>query len=47
MPAIRFEQGCFVLPQTPGLGREPNLEALREMGFKPQPRSERSGTLYC
>jgi galactonate dehydratase len=45
-PAIRFEEGCFVLPEGPGLGVEPDLEALREYAFKPQPRYERGGSLY-
>ena len=43
---IRFENGEFLLPEGPGLGIEPNLDALQEMTFKPQPRTERSGTLY-
>ena len=30
----------------PGLGIEPNLDALKNMPFKPQPRTERTGTLY-
>lgn len=43
---IRFEDGCFVLPETPGLGLEPDFERLRELSFRPQPRRERSGSLY-
>ncbi len=43
---IRFEGGCFILPETPGLGLEPNFEMLRELSFRPQPRAERSGALY-
>ena len=44
--AIRFEDGYFLLPEGPGLGVEPNLDALREHAFRPQPRTERSDTLY-
>lgn len=43
---IRFTDGYFELPEGPGLGIEPNLEALREHSFKPQPTSNRGGTLY-
>jgi galactonate dehydratase len=43
---IRFEDGCFILPEGPGLGIEPNLEVLTEMTFQPQPRTERTGTLF-
>jgi galactonate dehydratase len=43
---IRFEQGHFLLPEGPGLGVEPNLDALQEMAFRPQPRTERPGSLY-
>jgi galactonate dehydratase len=43
---IRFENGHFLLPEGPGLGLEPNLEALQEMGYRPQPRTERAGALY-
>jgi len=43
---IRFEQGHFLLPEGPGLGVEPNLEVLQEMAFRPQPRTERPGSLY-
>jgi galactonate dehydratase len=43
---IRFEDGHFVLPEGPGLGIEPNLEALQEFAFRPQPRTERAGSLY-
>ena len=43
---IRFEDGYFVLPEGPGLGVEPNLDALREHAFRPQARTERSDTLY-
>lgn len=43
---IRLEDGHLLLPEGPGLGIEPNLDALREMSFRPQPRSERAGSLY-
>jgi len=43
---IRFEDGHFLLPEGPGLGVEPNLDALREHPFRPQPRTERTDTLY-
>ena len=43
---IRFELGHFLLPEGPGLGIEPNLDALQEMKSRPQPRTERSGSLY-
>jgi galactonate dehydratase len=43
---IRFENGAFLLPEGPGLGVEPNLEALEDMQFRPQPRTERAGALY-
>lgn len=43
---IRLEDGHLVLPEGPGLGIEPNLEALAEMSFRPQPRSEATGSLY-
>jgi galactonate dehydratase len=43
---VRFEGGYFLLPESPGLGVEPNLDALREHAFRPQPRTERSDSLY-
>jgi galactonate dehydratase len=43
---IRFEQGHFLLPEGPGLGIEPNLDVLKDMNARPQPRTERSGSLY-
>jgi galactonate dehydratase len=43
---IRFENGCFILPDGPGLGVEPDLEVLKEMAFQPQPRAERAGSLF-
>ena len=45
-PAIRFEDGHFLLPYGPGLGIEPDLAALAEMPFQAQPRAERPGALY-
>lgn len=45
-PAIRFEDGRFVVPETPGLGVEPDLDFLKAYPFKPQPRSERGGALW-
>ena len=43
---IRFEDGYFLLPEGAGLGIEPNLDVLREHAFRPQPRTERTDTLY-
>jgi galactonate dehydratase len=43
---IRFENGAFILPDGPGLGVEPNLELLQEYGYRAQPRTERTGSLY-
>ncbi|HZQ61400.1 MAG TPA: mandelate racemase/muconate lactonizing enzyme family protein [Casimicrobiaceae bacterium] len=43
---IAFDHGDFLLPEGPGLGLEPNLDALRELGGRPQPRTERTGALY-
>ena len=45
MPLV-IENGHFVLPDAPGLGVEPNLDALAEMAAQPQPRSGRAGSLY-
>lgn len=45
-PAIRFEDGHFLLPEGPGLGVEPDLEAFAELGFKPQDRYERGGAIW-
>jgi galactonate dehydratase len=45
-PAIRFEDGAFVLPETPGLGIEPDLDVLKDCKFQPQARSERGGALW-
>lgn len=46
LPPIRFEGGKFHLPETPGLGIEPNLEFLKAYPHQPQPRSERGGALW-
>jgi galactonate dehydratase len=43
---IRFDNGDFLLPEGPGLGIEPNLEFLSEHPYRPQPRAERTGSLY-
>lgn len=43
---IRLEDGHLLLPEGPGLGIEPNLDALAEMSFRPQPTSDRAGSLY-
>jgi len=45
-PAVVFEDGHFLVPQTPGLGIEPDLEALKDFAFQPQPRNERRGALW-
>ena len=43
---IRFEAGHMLLPEGPGLGIEPNLDALAEMSARPQPMSDPAGSLY-
>ena len=43
---IRFDDGDFLLPEGPGLGLEPNLEFLEPYAYRPQPRTERTGSLY-
>jgi galactonate dehydratase len=43
---IRFENGDFLLPEGPGLGIEPNLAFLERYEYRPQPRTERTGSLY-
>lgn len=45
-PPIAFQDGAFVLPQSPGLGLEPDIEKIQQMAFKPQPRNERRGALW-
>jgi galactonate dehydratase len=46
VPPIVFENGQFVLSQTPGLGIEPNFTTLDAHPFQPQPASERRGSLW-
>jgi len=43
---IKLEDGHLILPDGPGLGIEPNLEALEDMQFRPQPRSNRTDSLF-
>jgi galactonate dehydratase len=43
---IRLEDGHLLLPEGPGLGIEPNLDALAEMSSRPQPTSDRAGSLW-
>lgn len=43
---VRLEDGHFLLPEAPGLGVEPDLEALQYYPWKPQPRREREGSLW-
>ncbi len=45
-PAVTFENGEFVLPETPGLGLEPDFEAVLDAPGRAQPFLERSGALY-
>ena len=45
-PAVRFENGHFLVPQDPGLGLELDIDVLRERSFEPQPRNERRGALW-
>ncbi|MCX7282236.1 MAG: hypothetical protein NTX21_12055, partial [Alphaproteobacteria bacterium] len=45
-PPVVLEDGHFVLPQSPGLGIEPDLEALKSYAFQPQPSSGRRGSLW-
>ncbi len=46
LPPVAFEDGHFLVPQTPGLGIAPDIEALKEYPFRRQPHSERCGTLW-
>lgn len=41
-----IDKGDFIVPQTPGLGVEPNLDVLKNLKFQPQPRKERGGAIY-
>jgi galactonate dehydratase len=43
---IRFEDGHFILPDTPGLGLDPDLEYLSSMPYRPQPVRERTGSIW-
>ena len=43
---LRLDDGHLLLPEGPGLGIEPNLDALAEMSSRPQPMRERAGSLY-
>lgn len=45
-PALAIEAGHFIVPDAPGLGVEPDLEAIRAMSARPQPRRERTGSIY-
>jgi galactonate dehydratase len=45
-PPVGFEAGHFLLSDAPGLGVEPALEVLAGLPYKPQPRSERGGSLW-
>jgi galactonate dehydratase len=45
-PALVIEDGHFRVPDAPGLGVQPDVEALRAMAPRPQPRKERTGSLY-
>ena len=45
-PPVVLEDGQFILPQTPGLGIEPDLEALKSHVFQSQPGSGRRGSLW-
>lgn len=46
IPPILYEDGHFIVPQTPGLGIEPDIEMLKGHAFQPQPRNERRGALW-
>jgi galactonate dehydratase len=46
IPPIPYEDGHFIVPQTPGLGIEPDIEMLKAHAFQPQPRNERRGALW-
>jgi galactonate dehydratase len=43
---IQLIDGFFHLPDAPGLGIEPDVEALKDHPFRPQPTSQRSGSLF-
>jgi galactonate dehydratase len=46
LPPVVFEDGHFLVPNTPGLGIAPDLDALEKLSFQPQPRNERRGALW-
>ncbi len=46
LPAVKFENGHFILPQGPGWGIEPDLEILKSKPYQPQSRVERGGALW-
>lgn len=43
---LAIRDGCFTLPERPGLGVEPNLAFLEAYPYRPQPRTERGEALY-
>lgn len=43
---VRFEDGSFVLPDTPGLGTDLDLTVLADRPFRPQPTSRPEGTIW-
>ncbi len=43
---VRAVDGWISVPEGPGLGIEPNVEFLRDLAGRPQPRTERTGALY-
>jgi galactonate dehydratase len=45
-PALAIEDGYFIVPDGPGLGVEPDVEAIRAIAASPQPKRERTGSLY-
>jgi galactonate dehydratase len=47
LPPVTFADGHFILPQTPGLGIEPDISLFTQKPFQPQPRNERTGALWC
>lgn len=45
-PPIRLENGHFLLPEGPGLGIEPDIEALMANPYRAQPGRQRRGSLW-
>ncbi|WP_372621975.1 galactonate dehydratase [Falsiroseomonas sp.] len=45
-PALILEDGHFHVPDAPGLGVEPDVEAIQAIAARPQPRRERTGAIY-